>query len=244
MPKIYKVGGCVRDMILGIEPKDIDYTFVVDPTIKSVDEGLQSMIQYLRDNKYRIFLVTESAYTIRARIPYEDIVADFVMARKEIGYIPNTRTPILEIGTLEDDLRRRDFTVNAMAIDDNGNLIDLFNGCEHLKHKLLVTPLDPKVTLMDDPLRILRAIRFSITKKFNISNEIFEAMSQPEILQKLSVTVSIERIREELLKMMQYDTSTTIRVLTMVDKDLIPGLLDFVFQRGLWLKPTFEKKKI
>ena len=90
-------------------------------------------------------------------------VADFVMARKEVGYIPNTRTPIVEPGNLYDDLSRRDFTVNALAKDpDTGEIIDYFGGLEDIKKKLLRTPLPP---FDDDPLRILRGIRFSITKR-------------------------------------------------------------------------------
>jgi poly(A) polymerase len=106
---------------------------------------------------------------------------------------------------------------------------------------LLRTPLDPKITMMDDPLRILRALRFSITKGFAISLDIFDAMSQPEILEKLEKTVSAERIREEVFKMMKHDTPKTLRLLHDVDAYHIPGFIDLVFGRGLWLKPTFEK---
>ena len=105
---------------------------------------------------------------------------------------------------------------------------------------ILTTPLDPKVTMMDDPLRILRALRFSITKGFTINAFIWEAMQQPEILEKLRVTVSAERIREEVFKMMKHDTPKTIRLFMDVDTHHIPGFLELVFGRGLWLKPTFE----
>lgn len=145
--------------------------------------------------------------------------------------LPNKRSDILVF---------RDFTLNAMAVDEDGNLIDLFGGQRDLQLKQLVTPLDPKITMMDDPLRILRAMRFSITKGFTINAFIWEAMQQPEILEKLRVTVSAERIREEVMKMMKHDTPKTLRLLMNVDTHHIPGFLELVFGRGLWLKPTFE----
>ena len=135
---------------------------------------------------------------------------------------------------------RRDFTVNAMAEDEDGNIIDLFNGLEDLKFMLLRTPLDPKDTFMDDPLRMIRALRFVITKDFAMFSDVWHAMKQPHILTKLSQTVSSERIREEVLKMMAVNTPRTVRLLLDVDNE-VPGFLEIVFKDGLWLKPTFEK---
>lgn len=245
MPKIYRVGGCVRDKILGINSKDIDFTFVLDDLENTVEQGFLYMKYWMEGAGFEIFLETPEMFTIRAKFPphhqFAGMVADFVMARKETGYVEGTRRPILVLGTLEDDLVRRDFTVNAMAEDIEGNLIDLFGGQEDLKRKILTTPLDPKITMLDDPLRILRALRFSITKGFTINAFIWEAMQQPEILEKLRTTVSGERIREEVMKMMQKDTPRSIRLLIDVDTHHIPGFLDLVFDRGLWLKPTFEK---
>lgn len=245
MPKIFKVGGCIRDAILGIVSKDIDFTFVLDDLDKSVEQGFEEMTDWMSERGFEIFLSTPECFTIRAKFPKGDknegIVADFVMARKELGYIEGTRQPILALGTLEDDLVRRDFTLNAMAEDEDGNLIDLFEGKKDLEKGLLRTPLDPRVTMMDDPLRILRALRFSVTKGFSIDPTIWNAMRQTEILEKLRQTVSAERIREEVMKMMKHDTPETIKILTDVDKHHIPGFIDLVFSRGLWLKPTFEK---
>ena len=244
MPKIFKVGGCVRDKFLGVESKDIDFTFVLDDLKKSVEDGFVEMFKWLSDEGFTIFLSTPEMFTIRARFPNNHpnhgLVADFVMARKEVGYVEGTRRPILVLGTLEDDLIRRDFTLNAMAEDEDGNLIDLFGGKEDLTKGLLRTPLPAKQTMMDDPLRIMRALRFKITKGFSISDEIWLAMMQPEILEKLKITVSAERIREEILKMMKHDTVATVKLLSLVDNKSIPGFLDLVFDRGLWLKPTFE----
>ncbi len=245
MPKIFKVGGCVRDKLLGVKTKDIDFTFVLDDLSKTVEQGFKEMEQWMRDQGFTIFQSVPEMFTIRAKFPidhkFAKLDADFVMARKEVGYEQGTRRPILELGTLEDDLVRRDFTVNAMAEDEDGNIIDLFNGMEDLKNGILRTPLDAKITMVDDPLRILRALRFSITKDFTISADIWEAIQQPNILKKLEQTVSHERIREELLKMFKFNTPRTIRLLLDVDNE-VPGFLEIVFKEGLWLKPTFEKR--
>jgi len=243
MPKLFKVGGCVRDEILGLESKDIDFTFVVDDTQQSVEDGFASMEKWLRDEGFQIFLSTPDCFTIRAKFPlnhqHTGLVADFVMARKEVGYFPGTRRPILVLGTLEDDLIRRDFTLNAMAVDEDGNLIDLFGGKEDLAKRLLRTPLPARQTMMDDPLRFLRALRFSITKKFSIDDAIIFAMKQPDILEKLKHVVSSERIREEVFKMMKADTVRTLELFREIE-EIIPGFTALVFGRGLWLKPTFE----
>jgi len=245
MPQIFKVGGCVRDKLLGVDSKDIDFTFVLDNLDRTVDDGFAIMTAWLQHYNFEIFLSTPSCYTIRAKFPkdhqYAGMVADFVMARKEIGYEKGTRRPILELGTLGDDLIRRDFTINAMAEDENGRLIDRFGGQEDLAKGLLRTPLPAKETMMDDPLRFLRALRFSITKNFTIDLEIFDAIqNQPEILEKLEKVVSAERIREEVFKMLNANTVKTLELFRTVE-EMVPGFTALVFGRGLWLKPTFEK---
>lgn len=120
---------------------------------------------------------------------------------------------------------------------DTGEIIDYFGGMEDLKSKILRTPLDTYVTLDDDPLRILRGIRFSITKNFGFSNSLFDAISNYDYESKMSV-VSEERIREELVKCFKHDTSRTLFALCIVYK----SLGDYIFTHtNLWLKPTNEK---
>jgi poly(A) polymerase len=243
MPQIFKVGGCIRDSILGIDSKDIDFTFVLDNLDRTVEEGFEIMTQWLEHKEFTIFLSTPEMFTIRAKFPKGDpnegLVADFVLARKEVGYVQGTRNPILELGTLEDDLVRRDFTLNAMAVAQDGTLIDLFGGQEDLRRGLLRTPLSAEKTMMDDPLRFLRSLRFSITKGFDIHSDIIDAMTQPEILEKLEKVVSAERIREEIFKMMKADTVKTLELFREIETT-IPGFTALVFSKGLWLKPTFE----
>lgn len=239
MPKIFKVGGCVRDGLLGVKTKDIDFTFVLDDLNKTVEEGFKEMEQWMIDQGFTIFLSVPEMFTIRAKFPsdhkFAKLDADFVMARKEVGYVEGTRRPILELGTLEDDLVRRDFTINAMAEDEDGNLIDLFEGQIDLQRMALITPRAPKLTFEDDPLRIIRAIRFSITKGFSL-NYLDYFIYNFDYEGKMGV-VSIERIREELFKCFKHDTLRTLEVL-----NTIPKLRDYVFKNNiLWLKPTFEK---
>jgi len=246
MPKIFEVGGCVRDSFLGLNSKDIDFTFVLDDLTQTVEEGFQSMVDFLTENKFKIFLKTEDCFTVCAKFPighkFEGLVADFVMARKEVGVIEGTRKPMLELGSLEDDLMRRDFTVNAIARDVDGKIIDIFGGIQHIKDKILITPLEPTVTFMDDPLRMLRALRFSITKGFKIDDSCWAAMFQPGLIDHMQKVVSTERIKDELHKMMVHDSLASIRLLQKVDL-IEPRFLEVVLETGIWLEPTMKKKK-
>jgi len=243
MFKFYEVGGCVRDEIMGIKSKDIDYTVVANSKITkgfSVDEVFNSLHAWLLTAGYTIWLSTPSCFTIRAKFPedhpHEGVTADFVLARKEIGYKPGTRQPIVTVGTLLDDLERRDFTVNAMARDIDGNLFDPFNGMEDIKNKVLRTPLPCTKTFNDDPLRILRAIRFSITKGFLLSDTIHYEIDNFNYIEKMNV-VSEERIREELHKCFKHNS-----FLTIVTLFNYPKLMEYIFNfTKLWLCPTTKE---
>lgn len=243
MFKFYEVGGKVRDELLGLKSKDVDYVAVPHETLIRDVESVHTMFgileAYLKEEGFEIFLVTADCFTIRAKFPKDHTysgVADFVMARKEVGYIPGTRTPMVKPGTLYDDLERRDFTVNALAKNEDGKIIDYFDGIKHLEEKILVTPLDCEVTFNDDPLRILRAIRFSITKGFEIPKEMWHEIYHYDYTNKMYV-VSDERIREELFKCFKHDTLETLERLRQ-----FPHLSDYIFRDNkLWLKPTFEQ---
>ena len=242
----YEVGGKVRDEILGIQSKDIDYVAVPKDDLlekyKDANEMFKVLDEYLVSEGFDIFLRTSDCFTIRAMFPkghqYKG-VADFVMSRKEIGYVQGTRTPIVIPGTLEDDLSRRDFTLNALAKNYDGEIIDLFGGMEDLRAGILRTPLDARVTMMDDPLRLLRSWRFSITKGFVIHQDILETLNDEEIIEKLFKVVSNQRIREELFKMFKFDTVKTLELIQSMEL-LVPGLTKKLFS-DMWLKPTFEE---
>ena len=243
MFKIYQVGGSVRDEILGVNSKDIDFVAVPSSELISeyseASEMFKILVSYLKVEGYDMFLITDNCYTIRAKFPKghvnEGLVADFVMARKEIGYVPGTRTPIVKPGTLFDDLERRDFSLNALAKDDDGQIIDFFGGIKDLGNKVLRTPLSPIKTFEDDGLRIIRCIRFSITKGFSIPYDIENIIKDYDYKNKMKV-VSIERIREELFKCFKFDTIKTVETLQRY-----PELFKYVFKDNiLWLKPTME----
>lgn len=187
--RAYVVGGFVRDLILKRGSKDIDI----------VVEG--SGIQLAE----KIGKIVGSHVTIfknfgTAMLKFKDIEIEFVGARKE-SYNRDSRKPIVENGTLEEDQLRRDFTINAMAIDlsaeNYGNLIDPFSGIEDLKNKVIRTPLDPNITFSDDPLRMLRAVRFATQLDFTIDSIAFEAIKSNK--HRLSI-VSGERIADEINK--------------------------------------------
>lgn len=239
----YEVGGKVRDELLGLTSKDVDYTAVPNESLLKDVGSPHTMFgileKYLIEEGFEIFLVTDDCFTIRAKFPkdhiHKGLVADFVMARKEVGYVMGTRTPIVVAGTLEDDLTRRDFTVNAMARDLDGNIIDLFGGMEDLKNMVLKTPLHTKETFDDDPLRIIRAIRFSITKGFSLKHLDYY-INNYDYESKMGV-VSAERIREELYKCFKHDTLRTLDIL-----NYFPTLKNYIFENKLmWLKPTMEQ---
>jgi tRNA nucleotidyltransferase/poly(A) polymerase len=249
--KFYEVGGKIRDELLGLTNKDVDYVAVPTEAVYSKIHPCEAQLSpaqlmfkalksYLEEQKFEIFLVTPECYTIRAKFPegykYQG-VADFVMARKEVGYVPGTRIPIVEPGNLYDDLSRRDFTVNAMAKDpDTGRIIDYFGGMEDLKNRILRTPLDPETTFNDDPLRILRGLRFSITKGFRLDIQCCGKIHGYDYEGKMEV-VSEERIREELNKMFKCNTLQSIKILEQFSR-----LRDYIFTKTkLWLKPTTEQ---
>ncbi len=243
MFKFYEVGGKVRDEILGLQSKDVDYTVVPSDSLleqyTEAEEMFKILVTYLRETKFEIFLITPDCFTIRAMFPKDHKysgVADFVMSRKEIGYIPGTRTPIVKPGTLYDDLMRRDATLNALAKDEDGTIIDYFGGLEDLTNRVLRTPLEPIKTFDDDALRIIRFIRFSITKGFSIPNDITNVIRNYDYESKMGV-VSTERIREELFKCFKFNTLKTLHELNR-----FPDLRDYIFKNNLlWLKPTMEQ---
>lgn len=187
----YLVGGYVRDLILKRSCKDID--------VVCVGSGIELALQVSKnigpDTNVTVFKNFGTAM-----LRYQDWEVEFVGARKE-SYNRTSRNPVVENGTLQDDQNRRDFTINALAISLNkynyGDLLDPFGGVEDLKKKIIRTPLDPDITFSDDPLRILRAIRFATQLNFDIEPSTFEAISKNK--ERISI-VSMERVSTELNK--------------------------------------------
>lgn len=192
----YVVGGYVRDIFLERPSNDIDVV-VVGSGIQVADALKQRLGRKAHISVFRNFGT--------AQVKYKDIEVEFVGARRE-SYSHDSRKPVVEDGTLEDDQNRRDFTVNALAICLNeerfGELVDPFDGLADLEDGILRTPLDPDITFSDDPLRMLRCVRFSAQLKFLIDEETFDALERNA--SRMSI-VSGERISDELNKIMMTD---------------------------------------
>jgi poly(A) polymerase len=193
----FAVGGFVRDKILGRPTKDID--------VVCIGDGM-ALAQVFS----KLFHPTPPVSLFKtfgtAQVKFDDIEIEFVGARKE-SYARHSRKPEVSPGTIEDDQNRRDFTVNALAIELNvehfGHIIDPFGGLEDLQNKILKTPLAPAQTFDDDPLRMMRAIRFATQLDFTITEETFKGIQQ--IADRISI-VSQERITDELQKIMMTKT--------------------------------------
>jgi poly(A) polymerase len=189
---LYVVGGFVRDLLLGIDNKDMD--FVV------IDDALKFARQFKKKHPEVSLVVFPKFGT--AMIQYQDYKLEFVTARSE-SYTEGSRKPVVNKADLNTDLSRRDFTVNAIAMDIStenfGRLIDPLEGGKDLEKKILRTPLDPDLTFSDDPLRMLRAVRFAVQLSFQIQTDTFQSIRRTA--SKLKI-ISQERITDEFNKIM------------------------------------------
>ena len=187
----YVIGGYVRDIYLERESKDID--------VVTIGKGIElAELVHKKLGEEAHLSVFKNFGTAQVKI--HDLEIEFVGARKE-SYNRNSRNPIVEDGTLQDDQNRRDFTINALAIGlsktNFGKLLDPFNGIQDIENKIIKTPLEPEITYSDDPLRMMRAIRFSSQLGFTIEKESLDAISKNKL--RISI-VSKERITDELNK--------------------------------------------
>jgi tRNA nucleotidyltransferase (CCA-adding enzyme) len=228
MIKIWKCGGCVRDEIIGAKSKDIDYSVEAD--------SFEAMEQYIIAQGGKIFLSTPEFATIRAIVNGE--AADYVWARKEGPYSDGRHPDWTEPGTILDDLTRRDFTMNAIAKDAEGNYYDPFSGIQDIEAGVIRCVGSAYDKMTADSLRIIRAARFSITKGFEIDAAITDIMNDAYMTSRIPATVSTDRIRDEIGKMFRASTVASIAFF-----GAHPHFAEAVFGSGeVWMKATTENK--
>ena len=235
--EIFEVGGSLRDELLGIDnPPDRDFCAVTT-------NGWEELLTWANNSMNKIFQVREEFFTIRGLIGKDAI--DIVMCRKDGFHSDSRRPDSVEPGTLLDDLSRRDFTVNAMArqvsvenLSPIGDIIDPFNGQADVLSKTLVCVGNAKERMEEDHLRLLRAIRFAVTKGFELNPELIAMTHTLKPWINLSQNVSVDRIRQELHKMFKEAPITSMKFLV---ENCHPSALAVLFD-NIWLKPTTEKK--
>ena len=231
----YVVGGYVRDIFLQRPSTDID--------VVVVGKGIEMARAFSKRLGRGAHLSVFANYGT-AQVKYHEHEIEFVGARKE-SYSRDSRNPIVEDGTLEDDQNRRDFTINAMAICLNkerfGELVDPFDGMLDLEDRIISTPLEPGITFSDDPLRMMRCVRFATQLNFYIEDETFEALCENKDRIRI---ISRERINDELNKIMMSPTPSK----GFIELDRC-GLLEIIFpqltaMQGVETKNGYSHKEI
>ena len=248
--KLYEVGGSLRDEQLGINSDDRDYVAVAP-------EGWTSLCKWAEGYLDRVFFIKPEFFTIKGSKDKE--VFDIVMARKDGAYSDGRRPDTVEPGSLVDDLGRRDFTMNAIArCAATREVFDPFNGERAIRNGVIECVGNPTDRIREDSLRILRAIRFSITKNMRMEDALQEILKRDYLRRqrhgdqylpreteakasKLLSNVSRERISTEVGKIFKHDTSSAIQLLG--NEDLVhPDIRNAIFKDDIWLKATREQK--
>ena len=237
--RLFEVGGSIRDELMGIDnPPDRDFC-------AESPQGWEALLAWCHANMKRVFLVTPEFFTVRGMMPSGTSI-DVVMCRKDGSSSDGRHPDTVEPGTLLDDLARRDFTVNAMArevdpttLEPIGEIIDPFHGRLDLISGILRCVGVTSMRFEEDGLRVLRAVRFSITKDLEFCPDLLANLKSGHWWTFAGETVSNERIREELTKMFKHDT---LRTMVRFVEHLPSEALELLETAGIWLKPTMEKK--
>lgn len=237
--KTYLVGGAVREIVRGNRDKIKDWDFAVEA------ESFLHMKKWVESSGFKIFVETPQYMTIRAKAPngYEfagiDMSGkafDFALCRTDGEYTDGRRPDSVGVASLETDLSRRDFTMNAMAMDKDGNIIDPFDGKTDIENDL-IRLVGGVERLREDPLRMLRAIRFSIQLDFYMDDEIWTFLYRPENTGLLE-SVDSNRIRDELTKCFKLSTIETLHTLQG-----LYSIQQYIFEEtDIWLMPTVKGK--
>lgn len=225
--RIYQVGGSVRDTFMGVPSKDIDYA-VEAPSYEAMRDYI------VNERGGHIFVEHPEFVTIRAMI--DRVAADFVLCRKDGAYSDGRRPDSVEVGTIYDDLARRDFTINAIAKAEDGTIIDPFDGITDIVVFNIIRCVgNAKARMQEDYLRLARAARFSITKDMMIDTNIESMFFNEDVLSEFCKSVSVDRIRQEVHKMFAHDTIKSIEFFGNH-----PAFARACFNNDIWLKPTTE----
>lgn len=233
--KMFQVGGTVRDYFLGLKCKDYDFA-IEAPSFQHMRDGLLAQ-------GFKIWEERPQFFTIRAHIPKTHWAstfakdADFVLCRKEGTYTDGRRPDSVQVGTIYDDLARRDFTMNAIAIDPDGHYIDPHNGLQDINDMVIRFVGEPMDRIREDGLRVIRALRFQITKRMHLAESVRDAISTIDAAYALQ-KVSRERINDEMNKMFAVDSLWTVR--TMAE---YPMLEAWVFRVPSRLMMTMKEVK-
>jgi len=232
--RIYIVGGFLRDVILNKFPNEIDFLVIGDGV-----EFANVLATQLAVENVSLFKRFGTAHLF-----YKDYNLEFVMARKE-SYNFDSRNPVVERGSFEDDISRRDFTINTLALslneNDYGNLFDIYNGLEDLKNGIIKTPIDPYQTFEDDPLRIMRAFRFASRLNFKFNPDLIEAIKAKA--ERLKI-ITQERITDEFMKIMLSE-KPSVGLIGMYEA----GVLKYIFPElsemgGIEQRQDFHHKDV
>lgn len=226
--RLFEVGGSVRDQLLSRPVSDRD--FAVEA------ESFDAMKAWVLSRGGRIFLETPQHLTIRAMMP-SIRASDFVLCRRDGAYLDSRHPESVEAGSIYDDLARRDFTMNAIAIEvATGAWIDPHGGEADIARRLIRCVGSVQRSFGDDALRILRAIRFSVTLDFDLSREIGDALQVESVVNGL-YKISADRIRQEVGKMFAFSTVQSVKQLAR-----FPLVLNVISDSGVWLKATQENR--
>lgn len=235
MVNIYLVGGAVREIVRGNDSKVKDWDFAVEA------ESFDAMRDWLNENGFEIYLEKPEYFTIRARAPRNGfsfagrdmghLTFDFALCRTDGEYSDGRRPDSVEVGTIHSDLSRRDFTMNAIAMDSSGTLIDPFDGEKDIRLQT-IRCVGSTDRLKEDSLRMLRALRFAVQLEFDLSLNIRNFLLEGENADLLD-KISVDRIRDELHKMFKLDMEESFYYLTEY-----PWIIRKLVQCGIWLEPT------
>jgi poly(A) polymerase/tRNA nucleotidyltransferase (CCA-adding enzyme) len=238
----YIVGGFVRDLLIHIEHPTFVTFSKTDKDYAVEADSYEEMKEWVvLEKKGEIKVESPEYFTIRALVPTHagKQIIDYTLCRKESAYTDGRHPDAVMIGDIYDDLSRRDFTMNAIALDPETNkFIDPWGGRQDIIHKQIRCVGNGFVRMQEDYLRLLRALRFSVTLGFSLDFNIIELLYSNFCVNQLIETISEDRIREELTKMFKNNTLQSFRVLNNY-----PYLTSKLFETDtLWLKPTMEQR--